>query len=188
MNNPDQNTRLIEELLDRYQFVRPVPEDVRQEILSSKKKNLVRDLKTVGSFSALHGVLLTLYFGLKKLGVGIPVTKFIISGLTVASLSYGGYYAATSLHSTAVPEKQVVKDVSRLQEAGRARYRWVDQITLYNGSVIEGAIMSRGGQYKVLTATGVTYIPRNRIKMVKPLKVGADVKVERPGPAAPMTR
>ena len=171
MNKPDQNTRLLEELLDRYKFARPVPEDIRKDILASKKKNLVRVLKTVGAFSALYGLLLSLYFAVKKAGLFVPAAKIVISGITAAAVSYGGYYAVKSLNPVKEPAKPAAKEERRqpVQETAR----WTDQITLYNGRVIEGAIISRGYQYKVLTPGGVMYVPKNQIKMVKPLRMEA---------------
>ncbi len=174
MKKPDKDTLLLEELLDKYRFARPVPGDVREQILSSKKKNLVRILKTVGAFSALYGVFLTIYFSIKKLAVGVPMAKFIISGMTVAAVSYGGYYAAKTLVSSEKPKTSAAQEKRHPAEENRAIYKWVDQITLYNGRIITGAIISRGDRYKVLTSGGVTYIPRNKIKMVKPLRVEAD--------------
>lgn len=181
MTKPDKDTRNLEELLDKYKFARPVPEDARKEILASKKKNLVRVLKSVGAFSALYGVLLSVYFVLKKLGVSIPFAKLIISGLTAAAVTYGGYYAVTALKSGHVPEASLVKKEEPLQP--EENQQWVDRITLYNGRVIEGAVISRGVQYRVRTAAGIIQVPRNRIKMIKPLKVGTEAK-----PVVPMTQ
>lgn len=188
MNRTDNKTQLLEQLLDRYKFTRPVPEDVREEILSSKKKNLVRVLKTVGAFSVAYGALLSVYFAIKKLGVAIPVAKFIISGITVAAVCYGGYYTVTTLTSADAPATPAVEEKPRPPEEKLSNYKWVDQITLYSGRIIEGAVISRGAQYKVLTASGVMYIPRNKIKMIKPLKTGTDTGTGPPKPNDAVTR
>jgi hypothetical protein len=170
MNKANQDTLLLEKLLDKYKFIRPVPPGVQESILSSKKRTLVRILKTAGAFSAVYGVFLSLYFAVKKMGIGIPVTKFIISGITIASLSYGGYYAAVTLSRDRDSGTSPVKKPLSLNDI-RAKYKWVDQITLYNGMVVKGAVISRGVTYSVLTTDGVKQIPRNQIKMVKPLKI-----------------
>ncbi len=181
MNRHDNETRLLEELLDRYRFARPVPDDVREEIRSSKKKTLVRVLKTVGAFSALYGVYLSLYFSLKKLIAGIPFIKFFVSAATVTAVAYGGFYAATKRNAGDVPGESAVKKEERRQP--EEKQLWVDRITLYNGRIIEGAIISRGDLYRVRTAGGIVQVPRNRIKMVKPLKLEPD-----PGAAVPAKR
>ncbi|HNW28315.1 MAG TPA: hypothetical protein PKN50_07565 [Spirochaetota bacterium] len=174
MNKTDNDTRLLEQLLDRYRFARPVPDGVREEIRSSKKKNLVRVLKTVGAYSALYALYLFIYFSLKKLIAGIPVAKIIIAAATVSAVTYGGYYAATRINSGDIPEKNAAKPVQHRQP--EEKQLWADQITLYNGRIIVGAIISRGELYQVRTADGIVKIPRNKIKMVKPLKLEPGAK------------
>lgn len=170
MNKPDQDTLLLRQLLDKYKFARPVPNGLREDILAAKKKNLVRVLKTVGAYSALHGLLISLYLAVKKAGIGIPVAKFIVSGIAVTAVTYGGYYAATALFAGKKETPARETRPSSTEEI-RKQYKWVDQIFLYNGRTIEGAIISRGPRYRVLTSTGIVEIPRNQIKMVKPLKI-----------------
>jgi hypothetical protein len=46
----------------------------------------------------------------------------------------------------------------------------IDEITLYNGKVIQGAIISRGEQYRVLTPEGTISIPESEIKGSRILK------------------
>jgi hypothetical protein len=57
----------------------------------------------------------------------------------------------------------------------------VDEITLYNGKVFRGAVMSRGETYRVLTTEGIVMIPRSQIKMVKPLKISDGEHKAAPG-------
>jgi hypothetical protein len=172
MNKENHDTMLLEKLLEKYRFTRPVPPDVQDTILSSKKKNLVRILKTTGAFSAAYGLFLSVYFALKKMGIGIPVMKFVISGVSVAAVAYGGYYMITAGPRADRAAPPPVKNLS-LEEI-RSQYKWVDRITLYNGKVVRGAIMSRGETYRVLTTEGIMMIPRNRIKMVTPLKMSGE--------------
>ncbi len=187
MKKPDQDILLLQQLMDKYRFTRPVSVEARDEILSSKRKNLVRVLKTVGAYSAAHGALLIIYFAFKKLGAVIPMMKFIVPGVAVTAISIGGYYAATTMTPGSVSKAPAIER-QEPRENIRKKYKWVDRITLYNGSIIEGAIMSRGERYRVLTAGGITYIPRNKIKMVKPLKIEIDAETDRPEPADPVTR
>lgn len=165
MNKRDQETMLLEKLLDRYRFVRPVPADVQESILSSKKKIFIRVLKTTGAFTAAYGAFLSLYFALKKAGAGLFLAKCFIACTAAAAVSYGAYYAATS------PERDSAPAPALSLDDIREKYEWVDRITLYNGKVIEGAITSRGETCTVLTTGGVIRIPRNQIKTVRPLNM-----------------
>ncbi len=166
MNKRDENTLLLERLLDKYKFARPVPEEIQDEILASKKKNLVRVLKTVGAFSALQGLFLSLYFWLKKLGIGIPITKYIITAATLAAVTSGGYYALTIRGA----EEKGREEKPGQGETIVGKGGWIDEITLYNGQIIEGTIISRGARYRVKTGKAVVDIPRALIKVIKPLR------------------
>ncbi len=172
MNKEHPDTMILEKLLARYRITSPVPPDVQDLILSSKKKNLVRILKTTGAFSAAYGVFLSIYFAVKKMGLGIPLIKLIISGLSVTAVAYGGYYMIAAGPRADRANPPAAKTLS--MDEIRAQYKWVDQITLYNGRIVTGAIMTRGETYRVLTTEGIVIIPRNQIKMIKPLKMSEE--------------
>lgn len=167
MNKRDQETMLLEKLLDRYRFARPVPPEIQEAILSSKKKIFVRVLKTTGAFSAAYGVFISLYFALKKTGAGVLVAKIAIACAATATLSYGAYHAAASRVSGRAPSPAPSLTIDDI----RAKYEWVDRITLYNGKIIDGAITARGETYTVLTTGGFVRVPRNQIKTVRPLNM-----------------
>jgi len=145
MNKENNDTMLLEKLLDRYRLTRPVPPDVQDSILSAKKRNLVSILKTTGAFTA----------------------------------AYGGYYVMVARPGADRAATPAVKTLS-LDEI-RARYKWVDEITLYNGKIFRGAVMSRGETYRVLTTEGIVMIPRSQIKMVKPLNISGEEHKTAPG-------
>ncbi len=174
MNKRDQDTLLLERLLDKYKFTRPVPEDIQEEILASKKKNLVRVLKTVGAFSALQGAFLSVYFWFKKLGIGIPIVKYIITAITLAAVTYGGYYALTA---GGVMDRPREGKPGREETIGE-KVGWIDEITLYNGRIIEGRIISRGVLYRVKTGKATVDIPRAMIKVIKPLRAKRESGVD----------
>ncbi len=170
MIKSNQDTILLEQLLEKYRFVRPVPVSIQKSILASKKNTIVRVLKTVGVYSAVYGAFLSLYFSVKKIGIGGFFVKCAISGTVVASLTYGGYYAATIAARRATTGKAPVIPGLPSHKA-RNEYKWVDKITLYNGRVIMGAVISRGSVYEILTKHGIIHIPGNQIKMVNPVKI-----------------
>ena len=52
----------------------------------------------------------------------------------------------------------------------REVFERIDEITLYNGRVIQGAIISRGEKYRVLTTKGALDLNENDIKKIKVMK------------------
>ena len=52
----------------------------------------------------------------------------------------------------------------------REVFERIDEISLYNGRVLQGAIISRGANYRVLTTTGTTDISESDIKKVRVIK------------------
>lgn len=169
MNRRDQETALLEKLLVKYRFARPVPAGEQDAILASKKKILIRVLKTTGAFTAAYGAFLSVYFALKKAGAGALVAKITLACAATAALSYGAYRAASSFGSDRAASPAPVMSLDDI----RMKYEWVDRITLYNGKIIDGAIITRGETYTVLTTRGIVRIPRNQIKTVRPLNMPA---------------
>ncbi len=174
MKKPDHDIMQLRGLLEKYRFVRPVPPPVQESILSSRKRILTRVLKTVGAFSALYGLYLSLYFATKKAGIGAIVAKCIIALATVASATYGGYRLAAMF----AQEHQDYNPGTPPPAAGS--HRWTDRITLYNGRVILGAIVTRGDVYEILTGGTILRIPANQIRTVKPVTIPED-DPRRPG-------
>jgi hypothetical protein len=173
MKGKDKDTALMEKLLDRYRLTRPASGEVRQSAMTGKKPMLMRVLKTAGAYSALQGIFLSIYFSLKKAGIGVTIAKVVVTGAAAASLSYGGYYAATAITGGRDRAVTYVREHSA-PEGTRTKYMWVDQITLYSGKIIQGAVISRGEVYEVLTADGVIRIPHNQIRMIRPLKIESE--------------
>jgi hypothetical protein len=168
MKKPDQDIMQLEGLLEKYRFVRPVPPPAQKSILSSRKRVLVRVLRTVGAFSALYGLYLSLYFAAKKAGAGALCAKFLIAACAVAPATYGGYRLAAAIAHRPHAESPGVPPPA----AGS--YRWTDRITLYDGRIILGAIVSRGRVYEILTGNRIIRVPANQIKMVKPVTTSGD--------------
>ncbi|MBN2078842.1 MAG: hypothetical protein JW838_07735 [Spirochaetes bacterium] len=176
MNQTDQDILLLERVLEKYRFIRPVPPSVQESILSSRKKILVRVLRTVGAFSALYGAYLAVYFAAKKAGIGALFVKCFVALFTVTSLSYGGYRLA----ATRAAESPIGESGNRSPVSTDTPCRWIDRITLYNGRIIHGAIVSRGDVYEILSEGKIIRIPANQIKAVKPVTIH-DEKSRRTG-------
>lgn len=154
----------LEQLLDKYRFTKPVPPEVRGDILSGKKERYVGVLKAAGVFSAMYGLFASLYFAARKTGIGLTIAKVIVAGTAVLIISIGGYYAATALRDRLFPAAEKAASGTTKPVSG-----WVDEIMLFDGRTIRGAIISRGDPYRVRTAGGIMLIPRKQIKAVRPL-------------------
>jgi hypothetical protein len=163
MKTRDNDTRRMEELLGKYRFTRPVPPGVRGEIMASKKRVFVRVMKSVGAFGVLHGAFLSLYFALKKGGAWALIAKIAAGCVAAAALSFGGYYAVSAVVDRLAAGRSAV---NAQPERGAG---WEDEIILFDGRIIRGAIVSRGEPYRVRTDRGVVAIPRSQIKAVRPV-------------------
>lgn len=60
--------------------------------------------------------------------------------------------------------RQLMEKKTRTIDEIREVFSRVDEITLYNGRVIQGAILSRGAQYTILTPDGTVTVPEEEIK------------------------
>lgn len=165
MKKTGHEAQQLEQLLGKYRFTKPVPPGVRDGIMAAKKERYVRVLKTAGVFTAVYGVVASLYFAIKKAGIGITIAKVIAAGMAVLTISIGGYYAAGALRDRFFSgAEKPASDITR-PDSG-----WVDEIMLFDGRIIRGAIISRGDPYRVRTAGGIMLIPQKQIKAVKPLQ------------------
>ena len=163
MKTPARETQQLEKLLEKFRFTQPVLPGVRADILSSKKRTYVRVLKTAGAFSALQGVLASLYFAARKSGIALFTAKVLVTVAAVAGVTVGGYYAATALIGGRGDER-----TAPISGPGSGEV-WVDEIMLFDGRIIRGAIVSRGDTYRVRTAGGIILVPRTQIRAVRPL-------------------
>lgn len=66
--------------------------------------------------------------------------------------------------------KALMEKKTRSMEEIREVFNRIDEITLYNGRVIHGAVISRGARYSILTPGGTISIPENEIKGSRILK------------------
>lgn len=180
MRKNDKDIVAFQELLIKYRFTEPVPPEVRQRFVADNRKMLVRVLKSVGAFSALYGIYLAVTFALKKITIGITLSKIIVSTVAAASISYGGYYAVVKITDPSaekaedeqkVKKKDIIKEEThpKTLEDIREKYGQIEELVLFNGIAIQGAVLSRGNIYRVYTLKGVLTVPSDKIKMIKPL-------------------
>lgn len=65
---------------------------------------------------------------------------------------------------------QMIKKTPKSLEEIKEVFERIDEITLYSGQVIQGAIIGRGKNYQVLTTSGQVTIPENKVRKVTVLK------------------
>lgn len=185
MKDTNREIAEFQELLARFRFTEPVPPEVKKRFIDDNRKILTGVLKSVGAFSALYGAYLAVSFALKKIAVGLTATKIVMSAAAAASVSLGGYYAAVQIVKivsgpqgavAAIQEDAVKSALAEKEESRpltledlRKRYGRVDQLQLYNGTIIQGAVLSRTGIYRVHTVRGIMTVPSDKIKLIKPL-------------------
>lgn len=66
--------------------------------------------------------------------------------------------------------EQLIKDKPKTMAEIKEVFERIDEITLYNGQIVQGAIISRGRNYQVLTLNGTMIIPENKVRKVTVLK------------------
>lgn len=98
----------FEKLMSKFRFTRPVPLEVRRRISSSKKKQFRTILKKTGGYSVSFGIIASLFFSLKKLGMGVSIIKtaIILASVTAASV----VLIATGVYTTV---KHIDRDEKR---------------------------------------------------------------------------
>ncbi|HOO71527.1 MAG TPA: hypothetical protein PK926_07175 [Spirochaetota bacterium] len=91
-------TELFEKFLDNYRFTRPVPVEVRRHVLIHKNSQFAVILKKAGGYSLAFGLVTSLFFSLKKLGLGVTIVKsaVILAAVTAASVAVIGLGAYAS--------------------------------------------------------------------------------------------
>jgi hypothetical protein len=165
MTDMGRDIQLLEGLLDRFQFDEPIPEEVQRTILSKKKKILIRVLKTVGVFTFFNGIVITIYFWLKKIGISFTITKVLVSTVAVASVTYGGYFATTTVMNKISNNAQIQKEEPTKNE--KEHISPVDTIFLHDGKVITGTVLSRGTHVRIKTYEDIITIPQDRIRKIQ---------------------
>ncbi len=87
---------LLQQLMEKYKLPEPVPAAVRDFVLRSRRKTLLNIMRKLDIYSPIFGVIIFVFFFLKKLGFNVTIVKTtIIIGLSSlllsASISYGIY-------------------------------------------------------------------------------------------------
>ncbi len=92
----------MQDLLRKYEMTEPVPQNVQEDMLKRKAGLFKKIIGTAGGISILYGLRLSLYFWIKKSGIGFAITKIFISCVAAALIGTGVYVAIRPVH----PEKK----------------------------------------------------------------------------------
>lgn len=71
---------------------------------------------------------------------------------------------------TAKAVKTLIKKQDRTIEDIKVVFKRIDEIHLYSGRVIQGAVSARGSNYSIITTDGVVKIPEKEIQTVKVIR------------------
>lgn len=109
--------QLLQSLLDKYRFTRPIPPGIRGRILARKRRNFVAVMKKLGRYNALLGAFLVVYFLLRRIGIVATLKQCGIvlitaSLFTAAGVSVGGYIAVKHILDAPAKVEESVKDDS----------------------------------------------------------------------------
>jgi hypothetical protein len=91
-------TALFRQLMVKFKFEFPIPEDIQKFILSNKHSLAVKVLKSVDNYGLFYGLVLRIYFGAKKMGLSLSVAQsifmlWVISASITSLLAAGMYFA-----------------------------------------------------------------------------------------------
>ncbi len=103
MKNQDQIEK-FEQALDKFKFAQPVSIDLQKQILKSKPRVFQRILKSLGKYTLITGIVVGLYFALKKFGATALVSKMIITATVASSVTVGTYYTVRIIQQSLKPK------------------------------------------------------------------------------------
>jgi hypothetical protein len=66
--------------------------------------------------------------------------------------------------------QKLIKKENRTEKEIKQVFQRIDEISLYNGRVVRGAIINRGRTYSVLTTNGTIKVPESQIKSVRVIR------------------
>jgi hypothetical protein len=86
----------MKRLFDKYGISRPLSREIQVRALNAKKRNFTAILKKLGIFTPLYGLIVSVYFFMKEVGIGLTLVQsaglfFIASSITTAAITTGGY-------------------------------------------------------------------------------------------------
>ena len=122
----NQKKDIFQQVFIKYKLDVPVSSEMQNYMHASKKENLKKILKKSGSYSLVFGAILTVFFYLKKAGIGVSITKaagvlFVTTTIAVTSVSTGTYYTVKYIKKKLLQNKTEEKHTQKQKEKTREK-------------------------------------------------------------------
>lgn len=109
------NIKQLDRVLTKYDFLNPLPQDVRKHMLSGQRKSLNDVLKRTGKLNLFFAGALFLFFLFKKIGIKISILKSVVivgtaTVIAAGSVSTGAYVVVKSYIFEKEPIRQEVPE------------------------------------------------------------------------------
>lgn len=107
-----ERINILQRLLERFKFFKPISLGIQRYILSTKKGVLMATLKSVGVYSFFYGLVLGIFFRARRMGFSLSVAQSafvlgIISTIIACAITVGAALSIQSLSSVET-EKKVI--------------------------------------------------------------------------------
>jgi hypothetical protein len=169
-------------ICDRFKFTDTIPESVQTVVSASRSRALKATLKKINNYSLWFGIVIFILLKARHFGFK---PSLLICKITVGALCFfsaGGAATGTYLtihhftQKTPTSETSVIPtNSSAANKSGKKQIfdaEPLNRITLYNGRVYEGVIVSRNETYRIKTAQGLIDIPSAQISLIE--RIGKD--------------
>lgn len=98
----------FEEVLTKFQFIEPVPHDIRERAGAQVKPALQATLKAVHRYSFFTSMVVGTFFIARKIGLGLSMAQstavlVVATAVTVTTVSTGGYYTVKAVQERLNP-------------------------------------------------------------------------------------
>ncbi len=96
------NEQILQRVLEKYKFEKPLPPEVRRDMTAMKKSTLRVILKKNRKYNLFVLLVISVYFSAKKFGAGLSFAKSItvaaaLSLIAAGAVIVGSYFAVTSV-------------------------------------------------------------------------------------------
>jgi hypothetical protein len=187
------NKDVIKLILQTYKIENEVPDDAKNNMFVSRKRNLAKILKKFGKYGFFTSLAIKLLFELRQLGIPVTMAKayaVIIAGsiavtgiASTASVVVIKKYLATrhpavltdtlnvSPVQTSTPEAKSTDDksVSPLKRQYE-KYKHMEKVTLKDGTVLIGTLLQKGDIVELVTPNGILTVTKDDIQGIIYLK------------------
>ncbi len=114
------DTSQFAEVLERYGFAEPIPPEVQKHIRNIKSEQFIRTLRKAGKYSFIFGIVTSVFFAIKKMGVGTTIVKsallvFASAVISLTILSSGIYL---SFKFITAPEERIEEKREDVVQSG----------------------------------------------------------------------